>query len=492
MSIPQCLRVTLLVLGGGLSGACTVGPDFVRPTTVTSSSYTSAVMATQTSTAGGDAQHFHAGAEIPANWWALFKSEPLDAQLRFAIDHNPTLQSAEASLRQSQDRLRAGYGVFYPHAELAAGATRERSAPLQQGLQTRSAVFNLLTLSGTLSYALDAFGAERRTVEGLQAQVDDQYYLGKAAYLTLTANVVNTLIARAAYMEELAAVAQLLALEDEQLQAADGLYQSGVGAYANVLAIRSLIAANRAQLAPLEQKVSETSHLLATLAGGLPSDPAPPAIALASMALPLDIPVSLPSQLTRQRPDILSAEANLHAASAAIGVATAAMFPSISLSATYGSAASTVNGFGDSAGRFWSLGPAVSLPLFQGGTLWYGREAARDAFVQAQASYRQVVLSAFAQVADSLDALQHDAELLQAQIDARDAAAAALALQRASYAAGMVPFSEVIVLDVQYHQALLGSLQALAQRQQDTVALFIALGGGWWNDPAATIAAQPR
>ena len=205
----------------------------------------------------------------------------------------------------------------------------------------------------------------------------------------------------------------------------------------------------------------------------------------------MDLPVSLPSELVRQRPDILSAESQLHVASAEIGVATAAMFPSFNLSATYGGSGSRLGNLTAASGRFWSIGPSATVPLFQGGTLWYGRKAAIDAFRLSEDNYRQVVLSALAQVSDSLNALEHDAETLQAQVDARRAASDALGLLQANYRAGLVAYSDVLSADVQVHQATLGYLQALAQRHQDTVALFAALGGGWWNGPAADEGGAP-
>jgi NodT family efflux transporter outer membrane factor (OMF) lipoprotein len=221
--------------------------------------------------------------------------------------------------------------------------------------------------------------------------------------------------------------------------------------------------------------------LLATLEGVVPSRATLPDIDLTGLLLPPDLPVSLPSDLVRQRPDILSAEAQLHVASANIGVATAAMFPSFSLSGAYGAASSSLGNLSSSNARFWSIGPSVAVPLFQGGSLWFGRKAAIDAYQQAQANYRQTVLGAFAQVANSLKALEHDAEALQAQVDAQRTADAALRLSQTNYRAGLIAYPEVLVADVQDHEASIAYLQTVAQRQQDTVALFVALGGGWWN-----------
>ena len=239
---------------------------------------------------------------------------------------------------------------------------------------TPSRIFNLVTLSGTIGYALDVFGGERRAVEGLRAQTDYQRYEGEAAYLTLSANVVNTCIARAAYAAQIRVTEQLIVLEKEQLRLAEAQVRAGAAPYAIELSVRSLMAGNEAALAPLRQRMSQSEHLLATLEGVVPSRVTLPDIDLAGLCLPPDLPVSLPSELVRQRPDILAAEAQLHAASANIGVATAAMFPSFSLTGTYGAAGSSLGNLSAGSARFWSIGPSATVPLFQGGTLWYGRK----------------------------------------------------------------------------------------------------------------------
>ena len=476
LSVKKVGCVVLMAMLGG----CMVGPDFVRPTPPNEESYTHELQPQSTVIADGQAQNFISGASVPKDWWELFKSAPLDAVVQQSIINNPTLQASEASLRQSQDELRAGYGVFFPQAQAGLSGGRQRVSPLQQGSQAPSTIFNLVTISGTVSYALDVFGGERRTVESLQAQADYQRYESKAAYLALTANVVNTSIARSAYASQISSTKELIALEKEQLRLTEAQVSAGMAPYQNVLNVQSLIASNQALLAPLEQNASQAGHLLATLEGLMPSKADLTDIELTGLLLPSDLPLSLPSELVRQRPDILAAEAQMHVASAKIGIATAAMFPSFSLSGTYGSAGSAnLPALGST---FWSIGPSVTVPLLNGGSLWYGRKAAIDAYQQSQANYRQVVLGAFAQVADSLKALEHDAQALQAQVEAKRVASQTLKLSQENYRAGMVSYLDVLVADVQLHEATISYLQITAQRYQDTVALFAALGGGWWND----------
>jgi NodT family efflux transporter outer membrane factor (OMF) lipoprotein len=463
-------------------GGCAVGPNFVRPAPPDTDRYTREPQPKATVAADGRAQHFTPGASITADWWRLFKSTQLDAIVQKAIANNPTLQASKASLRQSQDNMRAGYGMFFPQIQAGLDVSRQQTAPLLQGSETPGTIFNLVTLSGTISYALDVFGGARRTVESLRAQVDYQRYETEAAYIMLTANVVNTSIARAAYAAQIRATEQLIELENQQLHLTEVQVRTGIAPYANVLSIRGLIAANQALLAPLKQKISQADHLLATLEGVMPSQIILPDTDLTGLSLPVDLPLSLPSDLVNQRPDILSAEAQMHVASANIGVATAAMFPSFSLNGTYGAAGSSFGNLSSANSRFWSIGPSVTTPVFQGTSLWFVRRAAIDAYHLSQANYRQAVLGAFEQVADSLKALEHDAEALQAQVEAQRAIGEAVNLLQVNYRTGMAAYLDVLTADVQFHEATIAYLQAVAQRLQDTVVLFVALGGGWWSE----------
>ena len=475
------IAIGAALCGASLLAGCAVGPDFVRPVAPVVQHYTHEPPATDPLEAGGDTQRFVAGADLPDDWWRLFASAPLDATVRQALANSPTLQAAEASLRQSQDNLRAGDGVFYPRLDAGFGAERLRSAPTQQGSSARGSVFDVVALSGDVSYPLDVFGAERRAVEGLRARVDNQRFAARAAFLALSANVVDACIARAAYAAQIRATERLVALEREQLGMIDVQVRAGTALFADSLSQLGLIAANEALLAVLQQKRSQAGHLLALLQGTSPAEATLPEIALDALALPPDLPVSLPSELVRQRPDILAAEAQLHSASADIGVATAALFPSFGIDASFGRADSSLARLFGAGSAFWSVGPSLVAPLFHGGALRAQRQAAVDAYDVQQANYRQTVLAAFAQVADALDALEHDAQALRAQLQAERATAQALTLLQANYRAGLVAYADVLNADLQYQQASIGALQAQAQRRQDTVALFAAVGGGWWN-----------
>jgi NodT family efflux transporter outer membrane factor (OMF) lipoprotein len=397
------------------------------------------------------------------------------------------MQSAQASLRQSEDNLRAGYGIFFPQLSASFQPVRQRYSPSRFGQSTGPKTFNLYTLTTTVSYVLDVFGGERRTVEGLGAQVDVQYYNAQGTYLTLSGNIVNAMVAEAAYQVEIEATEQMIGFLKEQTSIIGAQATTGIVPYSNLLSIQTQLATTEATLPPLRQQLAHTRHLLATLAGQPPADWAPPRVTLSELKLPDDLPVSLPSDLVRQRPDILVAEARLHSASAQIGVATAAMLPNFNLTANYGLNSTTLATLFASSAAFWTMGASLATPVIQGPTLWFQRKAAIDAYQQALANYRQTVLAALAQVADALDALQHDAEALRAQSLALNSAAEALHLIQANFQAGTVNYLQFLIADYQYQQADLGYIQAAGQRFQDTAALFVALGGGWWGAPESAI-----
>ncbi|HWZ61461.1 MAG TPA: efflux transporter outer membrane subunit [Steroidobacteraceae bacterium] len=486
MRAARVLVLTALIAG------CAVGPDYKRPKAPDVTHYTHAADPASTVTAHGTAQQFTSGASVAADWWRLFGSERLDLVVGAALAANPGLEAAQASLRQSEDNLRSGYGIFYPQAAADAAGTRQRYAPVKLGQSGPPSFFNLFTLSASVSYALDIFGGERRMIEGLHAQVDLQRATEQATYLTLIANVVNTVVARAAYRAEVEATNQLIELQRQQMKLAEVQVSAGTAPYSNVLSLESQLASTEATVPQLEQHLSQSDDLLATLVGHVPADWTSPDIGLAELVLPAELPVSLPSELVRQRPDVLIAEATAHGASANVGVATAALLPSVTLSGGYSANSTTTGQLMAASGRSWDVAAGLTQPLLEGGTLWFHRKAAFDQYRQATALYRQVVLGAFAQVADTLRALEHDAAELRAQDEALTTAQEALHLVQANYEAGLATYLDVLSADAQYHQAVISDLQTVAVRYQDTVALYLALGGGWWTRPeGSTPAADP-
>lgn len=463
-----------------LSG-CAVGPSYTRPEAPRVTHYVPGGDPRATSEAQGVAQRFTPGAQVAGDWWRLFGSRELQSVITQALADNPGLEAAQASLRASEDSLRSGYGIFFPQAEADAHAVRQRFTPVQFGESAAPSIFNLFTLSASASYALDIFGGERRQIEALGATVDAQRASERATYLTLVVNVVNTVVAKAAYRAEIDATEQLIGLQREQVKLADVQFEAGTQPYSSVLSLESQLWSYEATIPQLEQKLAQADDLLATLVGRVPAEWSPPRITLQSLHLPSDLPVSVPSALVGQRPDILLAEATAHGASAEIGVATAALLPSVTLDGSYSANGTKSSQLFASSGQGWSFGAGVTAPLFEGGTLWYRRKSAIETYRQTAALYRQTVISAFAQVADTLRALDHDAAALRAEDEALSSADEALRLVQANYEAGLANYLDVLNANAQYLQAKINDVQAVALRYQDTVALYAALGGGWWN-----------
>jgi NodT family efflux transporter outer membrane factor (OMF) lipoprotein len=435
-----------------------------------------------TAPADGKAQRFIEGGAVASDWWRMFRSPALASIVDRALAANPGLDKARATLRENQDLLRAGYGVFFPQIDARAGASRQLSNTAPGILP--SSTFNLFTLSGAVSYTVDVWGGQRRQVEALAAGVDAQRYALASATMMLASNAVDAVVAQAAYRAEIDATKATLVLLREQVRIATAQATGGTVPYATVLSLQSQVASTEAMLPALESKIDQANDLLAALSGATPATWVGPAVALDDLHLPEDLPVSVPSDLVRQRPDILIAEAELHAANAEIGVATAAMLPNITLSAAYGANSTSLGDLFAANSPFWNLGAGLTQPLFHGGALYYQRRAAIDARDATAAGYRQTVLDAFEQVADTLRALDHDAEGLAAQTEAVDTAQKALSLLQANYQAGIATYLQVLVADMQYLQAKTAYVEAESLRMQDTVSLYVALGGGWWNAPS--------
>jgi NodT family efflux transporter outer membrane factor (OMF) lipoprotein len=477
-----CLTLPLLLT------SCAVGPNFTRPQPPTVTQYTQDPEPTQTITAAGKAQEFDYGDAIAADWWQVFDSPAINEIVKQAVAQNRNLAAAEARLRQSRELLRAGYGVFFPQANFGLGITREKFSPVQFGLGTPGNTFTLYTPQVSAGYTLDVFGGQRRNVEDLAAQVDYQGYTAQATYITLLGNVINTAVAQAAYQAQIDATTEIINIIKEQVKLTETQSTAGTVPYASVVSLQAQLATAEASLPPLQQNLSKTKHLLAALVGRTPGEWTPPGLTLMNINLPRKLPVTLPSELVRRRPDILAAEAQLHSASAKIGVATAALFPNITLSAGIGQNLSDLTKIFGPAGEFWNVGGNLAQPILHGGTLWFQRRAALEAFQVNLAGYQQTVITAFQQVADSLRAVENDAKTLKAQTEALNAATQALQLVKANQEAGLVNYLQVLTADNQYQQARIGVIQAQALRLQDTAALYVALGGGWWA-PGTTIAA---
>ena len=471
---------TLCLLAG-----CVVGPDFQHPAAPAGDErYTPAPLPLETASApgpGGEAQRFVPGQDIPAQWWALFQSPALDRLVRDALTRSPGLASAQAALRQADENYRALAGsLLYPEVDARLGVSREKTSRLEG----QGGVFNLYNASVNVSYALDVFGGNKRQLEGLQALVDYQQYQLEAAYLALTANLVTTAIREASLRGQLQATGEVLDAQQKQLDVIELQFQFGAIARATVLLQRNTVAQTRASVPPLEKALALTRHQLAVYAGRLPGEGGMPEFDLPSLRLPQDLPLSLPSALVRQRPDIRASEALLQQASALIGVATANQYPQITLTGNYGSLASSLPALLQGASSVWGVAAGLAQPLFNGGALRARRRAAIAAYEVAAAGYRATVLGAFQNVADSLRALEADAAALRQQAEVAALASESLALSTQQFKLGAISYLSLLDAQRTYQQARVGLVQAQAARYADSAALFQALGGGWWNRPA--------
>jgi NodT family efflux transporter outer membrane factor (OMF) lipoprotein len=473
-----------------LLAGCTVGPNFKPPAPVRATSYT-ATPAPPSPISGEPTQRLVVGQRIAGDWWRLYHSPALDRLLQQAIANNRDLRAARANLAASQDVAAATRGGLFPQIDFAASAEREKVSYAAFGLKQPPAIFNVFSVGPTVSYSLDPFGRLRRLVEEREAQADVQRDQLTAAYLAVTGNAVSDAIGIAALNAQIAAVNDVVADDRNLLALVRRSVQAGGATDLDVESARSQLAADRTLLPPLQQRLSVARHILAVLVARTPADWTPPNFTLESLMLPPDVPVSLPSALVHQRPDILAAEAELHVASAAVGVATAQLYPDVTLTAgveQIGLAPHTLLTAGDNV---WNFGAGLTAPLFHGGALRAQQRAAKSNFDSARATYQQVVLQSFAQVADMLDALQHDTHLLGEQRVALESSRRSLALTRRAYQAGDVALLQVLDASRLYQHARLGYAQAAAQRYLDTAQLFLAMGGGWWHRPDLAQAPQP-
>jgi NodT family efflux transporter outer membrane factor (OMF) lipoprotein len=472
---------------GGLSLAllagCTVGPHYRAPQPPTVTTYDAQPQAPSTVSSpgpGGAAQQFKASSEIPAQWWALYHSPELDHMVREALDNSPTLAQAIAKLKQAQEESNARTGATkYPTVSGSISAQREQVDLATFGVPFPSPPpFSLLNGSVAVSYALDLFGANRRLIEGLNAQVAYQNWQLEGARLMLAGNVVSAGIRQAQLRSQIELTRQMLALQEQSLAIAEKRYQAGGASEYDVDSQRSLVAQTRATLPSMEQQLDVTDHQLAVLMGKTPAEVQVETIRLDSLTLPQDLPVSLPSSLVRQRPDIRAAESLMHQASANVGVATANLYPQIVLSASTGLIGTNFANGSD----VWNVGASLAQPIFNGGALRAEKRKAVAAYEEAGSVYQQTVLQAFREVADSLRAIDHDAQALQSQTEAASQAESAYQIASQRYAAGGI--SQVALLDAQRQQlqTALNRVVYQGSRYSDSVTLFQALGGGWWNE----------
>ena len=418
----------------------------------------------------------------PASGGTLFGSSQIDDLVQRALKTNPDLEAARAALKAAHEAWLVQRGTLLPMADTSYQATREKaSGALSPPLSTPNDLFTLHTVTLDVAYTPDVFGGLRRQIENVKAQEDNQRFQSEAVFLTLTSNVVAGAIQEASLREQVAANQRIVALASDVLKVLRAQKQLGQVTGVDVATQEAALAQAEQALPPLEKQLAAQRDQLADLTGRTPSENQDAPIRLASLALPAQLPVSLPSKLVDQRPDVRAAEANLHAASAEIGVAIANRLPNISLDGQAGGASTALASLFSSPNTFWVASGMVAQPIFEGGQLLHKQRQAEALYEQSRAQYRSAVLSAFQNVADALQAIQADSRALAAAAHAESAAGTALDITRKQLAAGQVAGINVMLAEELYEQTLLARIQAQGARYADTVALFQALGGGWWN-----------
>jgi NodT family efflux transporter outer membrane factor (OMF) lipoprotein len=481
-----CLALCASLLG------CTVGPDFKAPQPPTGPAYPAPTIGQTPGATPSDIQSFEPGRDIPADWWSLFHSEPLDTLIKRSLASNPNLQSAQAALRAAMENVKAQLGNYYPTVTAGFSANRSKdAAQLSPTLASSALLYNLYQGQLSASWSLDIWGANRRQVEALQAQVDAQRFELQATYVAIASNIVAAAILEASLREQISATGMVIADEQQILDIEQHQKTLGQIDGVDLAAQEAALAQAKQSLPSLQKQLAEQRDLLTTLSGNLPADEIEERFALSSLQLPAQLPLSLPSKLVEQRSDIRVAEANLHMASAEVGVAVANMLPNITLSATDGTVATRLGQLLTPGNGFWSLGVGVTQPIFEGGTLLHRSRAARAVYDQTAAQYRNTVLTAFQNVADTLHAIQFDGEAMKAASEAELAASKSFDIARKQLALGQVNRVALLNAEQSYQQARIALIQAKASRFTGTASLFQALGGGWWNraDPADQTAA---
>lgn len=463
------LSVTMLA-------GCAVGPDFERPKLDADAGYLGTGDA-KIGGAGGVAIAY--GAEVPGRWWELFRNRELDALMKQAVEQNPNIDAARAALKQANEQALSASGSFFPSLSLSGSATQTDVPANGQKI----GVYSVFAATPAVSYPLDLFGGTRRSVEAARASAEAQAFTSEATYLTVTANLARAVIQEASYREQIAASRDVIASYKELLGVLGNQVSVGTSNRADLLQQQAALAQAEASLPALEKALAIQQNTIAALVGDFPNQYATRKFRISGLGMPHSLPLSVPSALVNQRPDVRAAEAKVHAAAANIGVATAAMLPQVTLTASLPSTARDIGDLFASSTSGWSLAASLAQPIFKGGQLLHNKRATDAAYDAALASYRGVVLDAFKDVANALRSLQHDRQALAGYLAAEKAAKDSLDLSQTLFKAGTVAYTSVLSAQTTYQSARLNRASAEASRYLDAVALFEALGGGWWNRP---------
>jgi NodT family efflux transporter outer membrane factor (OMF) lipoprotein len=499
-----------IILTAAISAAavcsCAVGPHYHNPEAPVGAGYAPEPLPETTSSTearGDEAQHYIAGRDIPFEWWELFQSPALNSLIEKAFKANPNISAAQAALRQAQELLKAQQGFFFPAVGATFQAERHKVSGNTNSSQTigvqgsglnllpkteslnsfphnQPSYYSFYTAELTVGFVPDVLGGNRRQVESLAAQAESQRFALEATYITLASNVVAAAIQEASLRAQIRATQGIISADEKSLQILRDQFRLGFAMRIDVAAQEAALAQVRTALPPLQKQLEKSRDLIRVLAGGWPSDMDEP-FELDHLRLPPELPLSLPAKIIEQRPDVRAAEAQLHAASAQVGVTVAAMLPQFSITGDFGGNATKIRQIFSAGGPFWSLYGGVSQPVFQGGTLLHQERAVRQALKQALAEYQSTVIAGYQNVADTLHMSAADADAFAADVEAEESAKLGYELTRRQQEIGYVDTLTMLSAEAAYQQTLLTRVQAQAVRYGDTVALFQALGGGWWN-----------
>ncbi|MFT3966556.1 MAG: efflux transporter outer membrane subunit [Sphingobium sp.] len=481
---PFFLALTALVAG------CTVGPDYERPSAPVSGGYADPGKAPRKAPAAVPGEGPDHG------WWKAFGSADLDSLVDRAMAHNQSLAASNATLARARARMEAVAGKRLPQVDANARVERERVNlqafgfdPASFGSDAGNPEFNLYSVGGGVSYDLDLFGGNRRALEQSVAQAEAQRHQTEAAHLVIAGRVVSQVLTIAAIRERIATARQIVAEGQRNVRLTEARRKAGAGTLVEVLSAQGQLANDQADQPQLDQQLAEARAMLAILVGLSPAELGPTDFDFASFTLPAAIPVTIPSLLVRKRPDILQAEADLHAATAAIGIATARLYPNVTLGGTISQGAQQLDGILDADYRGFDIFAGLTAPIFHGGTLKANKRGAEAQAQAAAAAYRQTVLDAFGQVSNLLAALNNDSRSVATQQQAADIAGRSLRLSRRSFQVGNSGVLQVLDTSRVYQRSRLALVEAKARQFLNVSRLYVATAGGW-TGPAGAGEAQ--
>ncbi len=478
--------VLMALAAASLLMSCMVGPNYTRPAQPLPKHFIAGDQPKTTATAAvkfGQTQHFNAINDIPAQWWELFHSKPLNDLILASFQHNPNVGVAKAGLHSALEAYYVQQGSLFPFVGVSFSPTKQQTANiLTSVLASNDYNYALYTGQVFVSYTADAFGGIRRQLESLKAQAALQRFQLQATYLTLASNVVNAAIQEAALREQIAITRQIIASQARLLSILRQEQDLGDVAKADIAMQETALASSEAALIPLQKQLALQRDLLNALTGRFPDDVSTPTFSFSSLALPTDLPRTLPSRLLEQRPDLRAAEAQMQAANALIGVAVANRLPNITIAATNaGTSATTLSSLLSPDTQFWALAGLIAQPIFDGGALKHKQRLAETQYQQAAANYRATVINAFQNVADTLNSIHLDAQALRLASNAAQAASTSYTITGEQYQMGDASLFKMLNNEQIYFQAQLNLIKAQADRLSDTVALFQAVGGGCWH-----------